>query len=272
MIPFRCQCSKTYQFREQNTERQVRYKCGRKSIVPGVEVTQSQLPTQLQQTPDANVGVTIEATVPKSSGEKDRNYGNHRLVRLFARGGMGQVNIARDESLKREVALKELFENAVDRKNVIQRFCDEVEITARLEHPGNGTLTVTNSTITRNTANDGGGILTNGNLKIYNTIVVENSHSDITQEKGTIEGNNNLISNAGATNVPYDPDKSLFVNATGDFRLGLVRKRLTREITKPPMTQGWIKTHATWRVTHDLSAIASISVPTNIRERKTHHD
>jgi len=65
-----------------------------------------------------------------------QNFGCHQILRTHARGGMGQVSIARDEHLKREVALKELFEHTTGRKDIVRRFFDEAEITARLEHPG----------------------------------------------------------------------------------------------------------------------------------------
>jgi serine/threonine-protein kinase len=66
------------------------------------------------------------------SGSTDR----YRILRLYARGGLGLVSIAEDGELHRQVALKEIQEqhaaNAVSRA----RFMAEAEITGRLEHPG----------------------------------------------------------------------------------------------------------------------------------------
>ncbi len=67
---------------------------------------------------------------------KEDTYGTHRVLRAHARGGMGQVSVARDENLRREVALKELFPKALENESAVRRFADEAEITAGLEHPG----------------------------------------------------------------------------------------------------------------------------------------
>lgn len=72
---------------------------------------------------------------PRESADHSE-YGNYRVVRSLASGAMGQISVVRDENLNREVALKELFESAADREELVQRFFDEAEITARLEHPG----------------------------------------------------------------------------------------------------------------------------------------
>jgi serine/threonine-protein kinase len=59
-----------------------------------------------------------------------------RVLRLLARGGLGEVFVARDEELRREVALKAIqMEHAGD-PDSRYRFRLEAEITGRLEHPG----------------------------------------------------------------------------------------------------------------------------------------
>jgi serine/threonine-protein kinase len=59
-----------------------------------------------------------------------------RVLRPHAKGGVGQVSLARDEQLKREVALKEMLPRyAYDPLNR-SRFLLEAEITGGLEHPG----------------------------------------------------------------------------------------------------------------------------------------
>ncbi|MFM7040385.1 MAG: serine/threonine-protein kinase [Planctomycetaceae bacterium] len=63
---------------------------------------------------------------------------NGRFVVLepLARGGMGEVSIARDEELQRDVAFKEIRSSAADDHRYRSRFLREAEITAQLEHPG----------------------------------------------------------------------------------------------------------------------------------------
>jgi serine/threonine-protein kinase len=59
-----------------------------------------------------------------------------RIVRPHARGGLGEVYVARDEELHREVALKEILERHADNAESRSRFMIEAEITGGLEHPG----------------------------------------------------------------------------------------------------------------------------------------
>jgi eukaryotic-like serine/threonine-protein kinase len=59
-----------------------------------------------------------------------------RILRPHAKGGLGQVSIARDEELPREVALKEIQNQYADNPASRARFLLEAEITGGLEHPG----------------------------------------------------------------------------------------------------------------------------------------
>jgi len=60
--------------------------------------------------------------------------GRYVLVRQVARGGMGVVYEARDETLRRRVALK-LLRNARGGPDLVARLWREAEIAARLRHP-----------------------------------------------------------------------------------------------------------------------------------------
>src|SRR5262249_8962718 len=60
----------------------------------------------------------------------------YRILRPHARGGLGQVYLARDEQLRRVVALKEIQSPQADRADSRARFVREAEITGGLEHPG----------------------------------------------------------------------------------------------------------------------------------------
>src|SRR5271163_808596 len=59
-----------------------------------------------------------------------------RLLRPHARGGLGEVFVALDAELHREVALKQIHEKHADDPVSRARFLLEAEITGRLEHPG----------------------------------------------------------------------------------------------------------------------------------------
>jgi serine/threonine-protein kinase len=60
----------------------------------------------------------------------------YTLTRLHATGGIGQVWLARDQDLGREVALKELRPERAAHPTAWARFLEEAQITGQLEHPG----------------------------------------------------------------------------------------------------------------------------------------
>jgi serine/threonine protein kinase/Tfp pilus assembly protein PilF len=59
----------------------------------------------------------------------------YHLVSNFARGGLGQIWMASDSRLRREVAFKELLPSALKNQNAVERFLEEAQITGQLEHP-----------------------------------------------------------------------------------------------------------------------------------------
>jgi WD40 repeat protein/tRNA A-37 threonylcarbamoyl transferase component Bud32 len=67
---------------------------------------------------------------PNSDGRR------FRVLRPYARGGLGAVFVARDEELNREVALKQILDGYADDPISRQRFLMEAEVTGGLEHPG----------------------------------------------------------------------------------------------------------------------------------------
>ena len=59
-----------------------------------------------------------------------------QLIRPHAQGGIGQVWLARDCELQRDVAVKEIQPRYAERAEQRARFVLEAEITGNLEHPG----------------------------------------------------------------------------------------------------------------------------------------
>ncbi len=59
-----------------------------------------------------------------------------RVLRPYARGGLGQVYVAHDETLGRCVALKEIRQDRAMDTDLRNRFVLEAEINGNLEHPG----------------------------------------------------------------------------------------------------------------------------------------
>ena len=60
---------------------------------------------------------------------------HYRVGRLLGRGAMGEVHLARDTHLGRQVALKVVQSDALGDKDALQRFLHEARVTARFSHP-----------------------------------------------------------------------------------------------------------------------------------------
>ena len=77
-------------------------------------------------------------TIPDDRGSQVQNDDSSRFRKLWlhARGGLGEVFIAEDQELHREIALKEIQPSKADETTSRVRFVVEAEVTGRLEHPG----------------------------------------------------------------------------------------------------------------------------------------
>jgi serine/threonine-protein kinase len=73
-----------------------------------------------------------DGAAPSSPGSR----GRFTVLRVHAKGGLGQVSLARDLALRRDVALKEIRPDRLAEPSFRQRFLNEAEITGQLEHPG----------------------------------------------------------------------------------------------------------------------------------------
>jgi serine/threonine-protein kinase len=104
---------------------------------------------QLSQVADAEVEASLAhvsrdreggddpySTRPPSVGTPTSSGLRFRILRPHREGGLGQVYVARDEELRREVALKEIKGERADDAESRARFLLEAEVTGGLEHPG----------------------------------------------------------------------------------------------------------------------------------------
>jgi serine/threonine-protein kinase len=74
---------------------------------------------------------------PAGSHPPASNPGSgYRPLRFHARGGLGEVHVALDEELNREVALKTIQAGRAQDPSLRARFLREAEVTGPLEHPG----------------------------------------------------------------------------------------------------------------------------------------
>src|SRR5262245_32829926 len=94
----------------------------------------------LPQAVPAHAAVTLRAP----TGSQDPRDGapatpipdaRHQLGKLLGKGGMGEVYVAVDPSLRRRVAFKRLLSEHHANPNLSARFLTEVQVTAQLDHP-----------------------------------------------------------------------------------------------------------------------------------------
>jgi WD40 repeat protein/tetratricopeptide (TPR) repeat protein/tRNA A-37 threonylcarbamoyl transferase component Bud32 len=106
------------------------------AVRPGLEA----VPDRDVQASVAQLGTARNADDPDRTttyvGKATAEAGRFRILRLHDRGALGEVYVARDEELHREVALKQIQEQHADDSQRRARFLVEAEITGGLEHPG----------------------------------------------------------------------------------------------------------------------------------------
>jgi eukaryotic-like serine/threonine-protein kinase len=97
-------------------------------------------PRDVEETAAPEIGGM--ATVIEPEGPRKSDVGAlvlqqaYRKLRFHARGGLGEIYIADDEELQRDVVLKFIRPKHRDRHDCREQFQLEAEVTARLDHPG----------------------------------------------------------------------------------------------------------------------------------------
>jgi eukaryotic-like serine/threonine-protein kinase len=91
--------------------------------------------TQAAETAVAETAAPQNVASAGRSGDARHVASEYRLLRPIGEGGSGTVWLARDETIKRNVAIKELRREALESPMSWRRFHREAEITGQLEHP-----------------------------------------------------------------------------------------------------------------------------------------
>ncbi|TWU57703.1 protein kinase domain-containing protein [Rubripirellula reticaptiva] len=73
---------------------------------------------------------------PDSPSNDDGETGRFRILSRHQQGGLGEVLIALDQQLGRQVAIKQIKPQWKNHREARERFVQEAEVTGRLEHPG----------------------------------------------------------------------------------------------------------------------------------------
>lgn len=93
-----------------------------------------------EETETGEIGGMATIVEPEDSTKSDTGAlvlpQAYRKLRFHARGGLGEIYIADDTDLQRDVVLKFIRPKHRDRRDCREQFQLEAEVTARLDHPG----------------------------------------------------------------------------------------------------------------------------------------
>ncbi len=109
----------------------------RESVIEIIGRKTGQTPSVSLTEPGSGVGsspITLDPTMKVRFSARSR--GNYEVLGEVARGGMGAILRGHDRDLRRDVAIKVLDEGLAQRPEVVQRFVEEAQIGAQLQHPG----------------------------------------------------------------------------------------------------------------------------------------
>ena len=102
------------------------------SVRPTVLEEQVSLPTMSEEQVSLGTMSDAQASQRATTDHAPGLSGRFRILRPHAKGGLGQVSVALDQELHREVALKEILVHLSDDTNARERFVLEAEITGGL--------------------------------------------------------------------------------------------------------------------------------------------
>ncbi|MFM9960315.1 MAG: protein kinase domain-containing protein [Planctomycetaceae bacterium] len=103
---------------------------GSSSVARGWAATQGASEAE----PSAKAPGTKPTSAPRGQNTP-RAEDRYKLLDNFAHGGLGNIWLAEDTSIRRQIAFKELLPKALKNRSIVERFMEEAQITGQLEHP-----------------------------------------------------------------------------------------------------------------------------------------
>ena len=108
------------------------------TYVPGEADTGTEgLARMADADPESESGPAAASSKAKASARKSKasELGDFKLLKKLGEGGMGEVYLARQQGLDRNVALKVLSKQLGKKEAFVERFFREARAMARLDHP-----------------------------------------------------------------------------------------------------------------------------------------
>lgn len=81
------------------------------------------------------IGEVAELIVEKEESDSLKNFAHYKIIRQIGLGGMGEVYLAQDKKLDRQVAIKILNQKFAKHKSNLERFKAEAKAASALNHP-----------------------------------------------------------------------------------------------------------------------------------------
>jgi serine/threonine protein kinase len=106
------------------------------TIIAGSQMTIAQVREQMELGEGVKlISNKMDSSLAQFQPDAGADRKRYIVLQEIARGGMGKVLEVEDTELRRSVALKVLRKELLGRRDVVERFLEEAQITGQLEHP-----------------------------------------------------------------------------------------------------------------------------------------
>jgi serine/threonine protein kinase len=106
------------------------------TMIAGSQMTIAQVRDEMQLGEGVKlISSKMESSLAEYQPDATPDKKRYIVLQEIARGGMGKVLEVEDTELRRAVALKVLRKELLGRRDVVERFLEEAQITGQLEHP-----------------------------------------------------------------------------------------------------------------------------------------
>ena len=131
MIKFVCTCGRRFSNPDKDAGKRARCPCGQPLRIPGAAASETAAMANLAEDTDSTPRSQAPASV---SLQPQQRIGPYVVTRQLGQGAMGEVWLAHDASLQRQVAIKVLPRELRQDAERLRRFQREARLAAQLQH------------------------------------------------------------------------------------------------------------------------------------------